>query len=154
MLNIVIAQRSLLQLIPQPPLSPTASTMGLKPTLTPEQQAVAAERRVAREAKRLALAAGVEQPVEEVEDPRARVLKREWIPARAAPGGAGAGNKQGVKIITWNVSFVSYVLGPSCPDRRWCGSGPSSLNIDLGSDFDTWAAPRGVPASFQAGGPY
>lgn len=86
--------------------------MGLKPTLTPEQQVVAAERRAAREAKRLALAAGVEQPVEEVEDPRARVLKREWIPARAAPGAAGTGKKQGVKIITWNVSSK---LPDRCP---------------------------------------
>lgn len=76
-------------------------------TLTPAQQAVADERKAAREAKRAAQAAGLEQ-ADEVET-GAKVLKRSWIKAREGSSGRKEDEeldkKLGLKVISWNVSL-------------------------------------------------
>jgi hypothetical protein len=75
-------------------------------TLTPEQQAVADERRAAREAIRAAKAAGLDQ-ADEVET-GVKVLKRNWIETRVddekGKEDKELDKKLGLKVISWNVS--------------------------------------------------
>lgn len=95
--------------------------------LTPEQQAVADERRAAREAKLVAEAIGEEIPANEYDGSGVKVLKRDWVKARNIRNGSmredGTG-KQTLRIITWNVSLMcNELVKPRPKNHIWRSSG-------------------------------